>query len=92
MDCRVNRHGHDYSPQPVAEAWYIVRQLDGSCGITDDRDHSPSEVRETKGVWGSFAHRADAIARRVGFISDWLPPSPTQRPHLTHFQFPPALQ
>ncbi len=54
------------------EAWYIVKQSNGSCEIlpaTEVEVNQSGEQSMTSAErWGPFSLRSEAIARRVGLI------------------------
>lgn len=47
-----------------AQAWYVVKQQDGTCTIVAVA-HGSSP---TASSWGPFASQQEAIAKRVGLI------------------------
>lgn len=56
------------------KTWYILKQTDGQCQITQietGQGSAPGEEEEDKAPieqWGPFATQDEAIARRVGLI------------------------
>ncbi|MBP0016147.1 MAG: DDE transposase family protein [Cyanobacteria bacterium SBLK] len=55
------------------QAWYIIKQNDGSCDISDRQpseadEERPEKENQEKKIWGPFDDRKDAIARRIGLI------------------------
>jgi hypothetical protein len=53
-----------------AEAWYVVKQMDGHCAIVKAVEAGRMEAEDTVNHqrWGPFASESEAIARRVGLI------------------------
>ncbi|MGF1478159.1 MAG: hypothetical protein ACFB4I_01530 [Cyanophyceae cyanobacterium] len=47
------------------EAWYILREKDGTCQIVAVANKQSPNAEER---WGPFSSQAEAIARRVGLI------------------------
>jgi hypothetical protein len=54
------------------EAWYVVKQPNGSCEIRPDTgietSESDNQTPDSAESWGPFSSRSEAIARRVGLI------------------------
>lgn len=53
-------------------AWYVVKQPNGSCEILPDTEiatsKSDNQSPDSAQFWGPFGSRSEAIARRVGLI------------------------
>lgn len=56
--------GTEVDPNP--QAWYIVKQAQGTCDLLSQSSTAPKPEMEQ--VWGPFESREEAIARRVGLI------------------------
>jgi hypothetical protein len=50
------------------ENWYVVKQPDGRCMVTEIGQLAQIEQHENAEKWGPYATQAEAIARRVGLI------------------------
>jgi hypothetical protein len=44
--------------------WYIIKNLDKTCQITDDLAQADAAAEK----WGAYDSRDEAIAKRVGLI------------------------
>ncbi|PSB22093.1 DDE transposase family protein [Phormidesmis priestleyi ULC007] len=49
-------------------AWYVVRQEDGSCKVVPADEVVIGETSTQREQWGPFESQGVAIARRVGLI------------------------
>ena len=48
------------------ESWHVVQQTGGHCEIFSQAELA--QVTDSPKTWGTFASRAEAIAKRVGLI------------------------
>ncbi len=51
-----------------SDAWYVVRQEDGSCKVVPADEVVIEEASTQREQWGPFESQGVAIARRVGLI------------------------
>ncbi|WP_068816849.1 hypothetical protein [Phormidesmis priestleyi] len=51
-----------------SDAWYVVRQEDGSCKVVPADEVAIEEEATQREQWGPFESQGVAIARRVGLI------------------------
>lgn len=50
------------------DAWYVVRQENGSCQVVPATQVTIDETATQREQWGPFESQSGAIARRVGLI------------------------
>lgn len=55
------------APTPATDCWHVAQQTSGHCEIFNQTELDQLTQQPPK-IWGPFASRAEAIAKRVGLI------------------------
>ena len=54
--------------QDKEQFWYIVKQADGTCKVSQTQQPAKTPEQSEKSQWGGFDSEQEAIAKKIGLI------------------------